>query len=207
MTRAGDEDVSVPRPPGAEHPISVADLLAANGRAAAAPGGRRRKPDADPPQPDPPKLDPPQPPVATPGGRRRKLVPPQPVPRATEPADAELAPDNLADPAPAADPAPTADPADEPAPVRSASSAREWAMVIGQLVFALGGGAALWFGFRYLWAGAPVLALVMSLVVTVALVALVRVLRRGDDLLSTLLAVLAGLIVTVSPPVLTLTGN
>lgn len=202
MTRAGDEDVSVPRPPGAEHPISVADLLAANGRAAATPGGRRRKPDADPPQPDPP-----QPHVATPGGRRRKLEPPQPVPRATEPADAELAPDNLADPAPAADPAPTADPADEPAPVRSASSAREWAMVIGQLVFALGGGAALWFGFRYLWAGAPVLALVMSLVVTVALVALVRVLRRGDDLLSTLLAVLAGLIVTVSPPVLTLTGN
>jgi len=80
-------------------------------------------------------------------------------------------------------------------------------MVGGQLGLALVAGAALWFGFRWLWAGLPVLALVLSLVVTVALVAVVRVLRKAEDFVSTLLAVLAGLVVTVSPPVLTLTGH
>ena len=43
--------------------------------------------------------------------------------------------------------------------------------------------------------------------VIVGLVVVVRVLRRAEDLFSTVLAVLAGLIVTVSPPVLTLTGR
>ncbi len=109
------------------------------------------------------------------------------------------------------EPVPTPEPVPAPttttAPAPSGSAAREWVMVGGQLGLALVAGAALWFGFRWLWAGLPVLALVLSLVVTVALVAVVRVLRKAEDFVSTLLAVLAGLVVTVSPPVLTLTGH
>ena len=42
-------------------------------------------------------------------------------------------------------------------------------------------------------------ALVVALAVTVGLVLLVRKIRRADDLQTTVLAVLVGLIVTVSP--------
>ena len=93
-----------------------------------------------------------------------------------------------------------------PVPVRR-NPVREWAVVGAQLVGALVGGAALWFAFRWLWEWHSVVALVLSAVVIVGLVVVVRVLRRAEDLFSTVLAVLAGLIVTVSPPVLTLTGR
>ena len=96
----------------------------------------------------------------------------------------------------------------EPTPVPARRSpVREWAAVGAQLVGALVGGAALWLAFRWLWEWHSVVALVLSAVVIVGLVVIVRVLRRAEDLFSTVLAVLAGLIVTVSPPVLTLTGR
>jgi hypothetical protein len=79
-----------------------------------------------------------------------------------------------------------------------------WLSLIGQWVFGAIGGAALWIGFRYLWLHVPVLALAASVAATAGLVLLVRAIRRSDDLQTTLLAVLVGLVVTISPAVLLL---
>jgi hypothetical protein len=79
------------------------------------------------------------------------------------------------------------------------SPVKEWLVMIGQLAVGVLGGAALWLGFNWLWRSVPAAALVLALGVTVGLVLLVRKIRRADDLQTTLLAVLVGLIVTVSP--------
>ncbi|QTR01287.1 hypothetical protein J7S33_17615, partial [Saccharothrix algeriensis] len=79
------------------------------------------------------------------------------------------------------------------------SPGREWLLMIGQLAIGVLGGAALWLGFSFLWRTLAPAALVVALVVTVGLVMLVRRIRRADDLQTTILAVLVGLIVTVSP--------
>ncbi|MFI9813104.1 hypothetical protein [Saccharothrix variisporea] len=87
--------------------------------------------------------------------------------------------------------------ADEEAADRSPG--REWLVMIGQLAVGVLGGAALWLGFNFLWRTLAPAALVVALAVTVGLVLLVRRIRRADDLQTTVLAVLVGLIVTVSP--------
>ncbi|MEV0676602.1 hypothetical protein AB0I60_08760 [Actinosynnema sp. NPDC050436] len=79
------------------------------------------------------------------------------------------------------------------------SPGKEWALMIGQLAIGVVGGAALWLGFSFLWRTLAPAALVVALAVTVGLVMLVRKIRRADDLQTTVLAVLVGLIVTVSP--------
>ncbi|MFJ5993069.1 hypothetical protein [Lentzea sp. NPDC092896] len=79
------------------------------------------------------------------------------------------------------------------------SAGKEWLIMIGQLAVGVLGGAALWLAFNYLWRSVPAAALVVALAVTVGLVLLVRKIRRADDLQTTVLAVLVGLIVTVSP--------
>ncbi|HWO61537.1 MAG TPA: hypothetical protein VNO31_16035, partial [Umezawaea sp.] len=79
------------------------------------------------------------------------------------------------------------------------SPVKEWLVMIGQLAVGVLGGAALWLGFNFLWRAIPAAALVLALGVTVGLVLLVRKIRKADDLQTTLLAVLVGLIVTVSP--------
>ncbi|MET8759320.1 hypothetical protein [Lentzea sp. NPDC004782] len=89
----------------------------------------------------------------------------------------------------------TEEPDEEP----SRSPAKEWLIMIGQLAVGVLGGAALWLAFNFLWRSAPAAALVVALAVTVGLVLLVRKIRRADDLQTTVLAVLVGLIVTVSP--------
>ncbi|MET9629300.1 hypothetical protein ABZX92_17745 [Lentzea sp. NPDC006480] len=89
----------------------------------------------------------------------------------------------------------TEEPEEEP----NRSPAKEWLIMIGQLAVGVLGGAALWLAFNFLWRSAPAAALVVALAVTVGLVLLVRKIRRADDLQTTVLAVLVGLIVTVSP--------
>jgi formate-dependent nitrite reductase membrane component NrfD len=59
-------------------------------------------------------------------------------------------------------------------------------------------------GFRYLWLNLPVVALAAAVAATVGLVLLVRAIRGSDDPQTTILAVLVGLVVTISPAVLLL---
>jgi hypothetical protein len=91
-----------------------------------------------------------------------------------------------------------ADADDEPA------SAREWILMAGQVGAGALAGAAVWLAFSWLWGMLPVVAVVAALLVIVGLVLGVRRWRRADDLQTTVLAILAGLVVTVSPAALLL---
>ncbi|MBV8931760.1 MAG: hypothetical protein JO285_04275, partial [Kutzneria sp.] len=91
--------------------------------------------------------------------------------------------------------------ADEGSPVR------QWLMMAVQLGAGLVGGAALWLGFQWLWNVLPAAALVVAVAVIVGLVVVVRRIRKADDLQTMVLAVLVGLIVTVSPAALRLVGH
>ncbi|WP_026360429.1 hypothetical protein [Amycolatopsis nigrescens] len=87
---------------------------------------------------------------------------------------------------------------DEPSP------GKQWAAMAAQLAAGVVGGAAVWLGFNWLWGRIPAAALIGALVVIVGLVWIVRKIRRADDLQTTVLAVLVGLVVTVSPAALLL---
>ncbi|MEU4444297.1 hypothetical protein AB0K14_18580 [Actinosynnema sp. NPDC050801] len=87
------------------------------------------------------------------------------------------------------------------------SAGKEWLVMLGQLAVGVIGGAALWLGFNFLWRTAAPAALVVALAVTVGLVMMVRKIRRADDLQTTVLAVLVGLIVTVSPAAMLLVNS
>lgn len=88
-----------------------------------------------------------------------------------------------------------------------ASAGREWLIMAGQLALGVVGGAAVWLGFNWLWGMQAVVALFVALAVIVGLVLIVRKIRKADDLQTTVLAVLVGLIVTVSPAALLLLGR
>jgi hypothetical protein len=87
---------------------------------------------------------------------------------------------------------------------RERSPVREWLIMLGQLALGVVGGAAVWLGFNWLWGFLPAAALVVALLVTTGLVLIVRKIRRAEDLQTTVLAVLVGLVVTVSPAALLL---
>ena len=76
---------------------------------------------------------------------------------------------------------------------------REWAVVGVQLVLGALLGAVLWLAFSWLWRSQPLVALVLALAATTGLVFGVRAMRRSEDLKTTVLAVVVGLVVTVSP--------
>ncbi|WP_370970275.1 hypothetical protein [Amycolatopsis sp. cg9] len=97
------------------------------------------------------------------------------------------------------------EPAAEPA--AAASPGKAWLALAGQLAMGVVGGAAVWLGFNWLWVNIPAAALVAALLVVVALVWIVRKIRRAEDLQTTVLAVLVGLVVTVSPAALLLVGR
>jgi hypothetical protein len=88
---------------------------------------------------------------------------------------------------------------DEAAAEKPSSPVKEWLSMAGQLAIGVVGGAALWLGFNWLWGQLPAAALAVALVVIVGLVWVVRKIRRADDLQTTILTVLVGLVVTVSP--------
>jgi len=74
-----------------------------------------------------------------------------------------------------------------------------WAGLAGQIVLGLAVGVGLFWGFTELWKWNTYFALVLTVVVVLAMVSLVYALRRTSDLISVLLALAAGLIVTVGP--------
>ncbi|HEY0638484.1 MAG TPA: hypothetical protein VGD67_12620, partial [Pseudonocardiaceae bacterium] len=88
-----------------------------------------------------------------------------------------------------------------------ASPAREWLVMASQLAIGAIGGAALWLGFQWLWRQYPPVALAVALVVIAALVWVVRRIRRSDDMQTTVVTVLVGLFVTVSPAALLLVSQ
>jgi hypothetical protein len=92
------------------------------------------------------------------------------------------------------------DAAAEPAGGRTRGAA--WAAVVAQWIAGAIGGAGLWVGFRFLWQDFPVVAIAAAVLVTAALVVVVRALLRNNDLRTTIFAVLVGLLLTVSPAVL-----
>ncbi len=87
------------------------------------------------------------------------------------------------------------------------SPVREWAVMVAQIGIGVVGGAALWLICEWLWQQLPVVALVVALAVITGLVWVVRRVRRAEDLQTTVIAVLVGLFVTVSPAALLLVGG
>lgn len=86
----------------------------------------------------------------------------------------------------------------------SLSPGREWLLMGAQVGVGAIAGALVFLGFSWLWGFQPIVAVLAALVVIVGLVFGVRRWRRADDLQTTVLAVLAGLVVTVSPAALLL---
>lgn len=89
-------------------------------------------------------------------------------------------------------------------PERETSPAKQWLSMAVQLALGVVGGAAVWLGFNWLWGQIPAAALVVALAVIIGLVWIVRKIRRADDIQTMVLAVLVGLVVTVSPAALLL---
>ncbi|MDQ4092778.1 MAG: hypothetical protein M3143_05050 [Actinomycetota bacterium] len=87
------------------------------------------------------------------------------------------------------------------------SPVREWAVMVAQIGIGIVGGAALWLICEWLWQRMPVVALIVALAMITGLVWVVRRVRRADDLQTTVIAVLVGLFVTVSPAALLLVGG
>ena len=104
---------------------------------------------------------------------------------------------------------PTEDPVatDEGQAQQERSPLWEWAVMVSQVGIGVVGGAALWLICEWLWQRIPVVALVVALAVITGLVWVVRRVRRAEDLQTTVVAVLVGLFVTVSPAALLLVGR
>lgn len=111
---------------------------------------------------------------------------------------------------------------DEPRPVTRAASPRrsraakksedeenrrQWMILGGQSTGAAVAGMLLFKGFERMWEMLPWVALALAMIVILGLVALVRILRRTDDILSTVIAVVVGIFVTLGPLAFLLSTN
>ncbi|WP_067449919.1 hypothetical protein [Nocardia alba] len=76
---------------------------------------------------------------------------------------------------------------------------RQWLILGAQSAGAAVAGMLLFKGFETMWETLPWVALALAMVVILGLVALVRVLRRTDDIFSTVIAVVVGVFVTLGP--------
>jgi hypothetical protein len=89
----------------------------------------------------------------------------------------------------------------------SGSPLWEWAAMVSQVGLGVVGGATLWLICEWLWQRIPVVALVVALGLITGMVWVVRRVRRAEDLQTTVIAVLVGLFVTVSPAALLLVSR
>jgi hypothetical protein len=88
--------------------------------------------------------------------------------------------------------------------VPAISTGREWLITGAQVGVGAIAGAAVWLGFSWLWGLLPIAAIVAAVVVIIGLVLVVRKWRKAEDMQTTVLAIVAGLVVTVSPAALLL---
>ena len=79
------------------------------------------------------------------------------------------------------------------------STAPAVASTTGQAVLALAFGLGVFYAFGKLWAWNSLLALVLTVLVTLGMVAAVQAVRRTVDIVSTLMAVAVGLGLTLGP--------
>lgn len=84
---------------------------------------------------------------------------------------------------------------------------RQWMILGGQSTGAAIAGMLLFKGFERMWEMLPWVALALAMIVILGLVALVRILRRTDDVLSTVIAVVVGVFVTLGPLAFLLSTN
>ncbi|MGE2732821.1 hypothetical protein ACQI4F_25435, partial [Mycolicibacterium vaccae] len=92
---------------------------------------------------------------------------------------------------------------DEP---RRMSSVVHGLWIVGQSIFAVVFGAGLFVAFDQLWKWNNIVALVLSVLVILGLVVAVRVVRKTEDIGSTLIAVAVGALVTLGPLALLQSG-
>ncbi|MEV6277581.1 hypothetical protein [Nocardia sp. NPDC051832] len=84
---------------------------------------------------------------------------------------------------------------------------RQWVILGSQSTGAAVAGMLLFKGFERMWEMLPWVALALAMIVILGLVALVRILRRTDDILSTVIAVVVGIFVTLGPLAFLLSTN
>jgi len=80
------------------------------------------------------------------------------------------------------------------------------ALIVGQCIVAVAFGAGLFIAFDQLWKWNNIVALVLSVLVILGLVVGVRVVRKTEDIGSTLIAVAVGALVTLGPLALLQSG-
>lgn len=95
---------------------------------------------------------------------------------------------------------------EEAAPAKTMSSFMHGVWIVGQCVLAVAFGAGLFVAFDQLWKWNNIVALVLSVLVILGLVVGVRVVRKTEDIGSTLIAVAVGALVTLGPLALLQSG-
>ncbi len=98
------------------------------------------------------------------------------------------------------------DDAAERAQPKAMSSFMHGVWIVGQCVLAVAFGAGLFVAFDQLWKWNNIVALVLSVLVILGLVVGVRVVRKTEDIGSTLIAVAVGALVTLGPLALLQSG-
>jgi hypothetical protein len=94
----------------------------------------------------------------------------------------------------------------EVAPASKMSVILGGAWIVGQCIIAVAFGAGLFIAFDQLWKWNNIVALVLSVLVILGLVVGVRVVRKTEDIGSTLIAVAVGALVTLGPLALLQSG-